>query len=424
MSFKDGATALNINKIPWCVEPFVQMSHTASGNYRVCCIGRGDDNKGSNTKNMTPEEYWNSDEHVQIRNDMFKPVSEFSDVTRFTCEYCIKNNRDDVYSRRERFNASTLNSKQAKHNIQKHLNGEKFTYKDLKYVNFKILGNICNLKCIMCGPWSSSRIASELKKYNAFGHDWPADQKILLEPFTKNTKDYYYKELEKIIDSVSEFVLVGGETLIHPDFNKVFSMFINSPNVKNMKLNITTNGTVVPQIILDNAHLFKQMMIAISVDGIGSRGSYVRSGLDWERFDINVRKFSASPHVELKINPSIQMLNIGYIEEMLEWVGSVRSDLTYGKHINWGNIVTRPEYFRAIHLPDEIKSLYIKKLYKKPVIQHWLSNKALKGVHDILKQPQHSHNEFLKGIQYLKTLDSVRNTNLLEHFPEFEPYYI
>ena len=253
-----------MNKKPWCMDPFIQMAHTADGFYRVCCIGEVHRERTDlNTKEMTPLEYWNSDVSKQIRNDMLKPVAEFSDVTKFACSQCLKNNRDGVRSRRQTENKRYDSNTKAKVNVIKHIKNIDYTYDDLLYVNFKVLGNICNLKCVMCSANASSKIAAEAKQHYGFPRGWSAGDKAELEPFTPDTRNDYFAELQKIIDSIPKFNLVGGENLIHPDFPRLFQMFIDSPNISNIDMLIITNGTIVPDIVQKNAHLFKSMSILI-----------------------------------------------------------------------------------------------------------------------------------------------------------------
>jgi hypothetical protein len=403
-------------KTPWCIDPFIQMAHTADGFFRVCCVGEVKrERKDLNTKAITPLEYWNSDVSKTIRNDMFKPIEEFSDTTKFACSQCLKNNRDGVRSRRQTENARYRDSKKAKINVIKHLKNIDYTYEDLLYVNFKVLGNICNLKCVMCSANASSKIAAEAKQHYGFPKGWSAGDKAELEPFTPDTRNDYFTELQQIIDSIPKFNLVGGENLIHPDFPRLFQMFIDSPNVGNIHMLIITNGTIVPDIVLDNAHLFKGMSILISMDGVYDRGAYVRSGLNWKKFDTNVRKFASNPHIFLRLVPAIQMLNVGYVKEMHEWIASVGLDPKDA--IDWTNVVTYPETLRAINLPQEIKQQYMRKMIGPDV-----THPSIRVVFNILKQPQYSHKEFIEGLKYLRKLDKIRNTNLLDHFPEFEKY--
>ena len=100
---------------------------------------------------------------------------------------------------------------------------------------------------------------------------------------------------------------------------------------------------------------------------------------------------------------------------MHNWIESVGLDPKMA--IDWNNVVTYPETLRAVNLPREIKQQYMRRMIG-PDITH----PSIRVVFNILKQPQYSHKEFLKGLKYLRNLDNIRNTNLFEHFPEFEKY--
>src|SRR6056300_271736 len=96
-----------MNNIPWCVDPFIQMAHTADGFYRVCCVGEVDRNSPYHTNKMTPLEFFNSDMMQTIRRDMLS--GNFSETTSYACSQCIKNVNNGMVSRRELENERYLN---------------------------------------------------------------------------------------------------------------------------------------------------------------------------------------------------------------------------------------------------------------------------------------------------------------------------
>lgn len=394
---------------PWCVDPFIQISHTADGYYKVCCIGEFDRESDYTTKNMTPKEYWNSNEAKQIRNDMLS--GNFSETTKRACSQCILNKKNDIKSRRDKENSLYMNTELLRNNIKLHLQNKELDYTNLRYVNFKVLGNLCNLKCIMCSSDASSKIAAESKKYFNFKGE------PNLEPFNEYTKNKYFQEIEKIVDAVDQFNLVGGETLIHPDFNKIFNIFLKK-DLRNFKLQIITNATVIPDIIYQNAYRFKKLEIVISIDGVEAKGEYVRHGLNWAKFKENIQKLHSHSHIHLYFITATQMLNIGYMGEIYDFIKSLGIDPS---SIRFDNLVTHPRIFRAINLPADIKQEYLKNL-KKHEVYHSHYN-LIKSIEDILLLPQQSHEEFLAGIKRLKQLDKVRKVNLIDYFPEFKPFY-
>lgn len=395
---------------PWCVDPFIQMSHTADGYYRVCCVGEVDRrNNNYITKNMTPKEYWNSDEAKQIRNDMLS--GNFSETTKRACSICILNEKNKIKSRRERENFLYMNTELLKNNVDLHLQNKDLEYTNLCYVYFKVLGNLCNLKCIMCVPSASSKIASESKKYFNF------DGNTNLEPFNEHTKNKYFQEIEKIVEAVDQFNLIGGETLIHPNFNKVFNIFLKK-DPENFKLRIVTNATVIPDIIYQNAHRFKKLEMIISIDGIGTKGEYIRHGLNWIKFKENIQKLQSHKDIHLHFTTATQMLNVGYVGEIYDFIKSLDID---PNSMIFDNLVTHPRIFRAINLPVDIKQEYLKNLKNHEF--YYKHYNLIKTIEDILLLPQESHEEFLAGIKRLKQLDKVRKINLIDYFPEFKSFY-
>ena len=132
---------------PWCVEPFINFAHTADGYYRPCCISTVDRVAGPNTKNMTPLEYWSGEEMQGLRRQMLKGEKHLSKENKEICKQCIRNDNQGVQSRRKIQNETYFNNPKVLKVIDKY---EDPTYvaqpEDLVYVNWKILGNLCNLK--------------------------------------------------------------------------------------------------------------------------------------------------------------------------------------------------------------------------------------------------------------------------------------
>jgi MoaA/NifB/PqqE/SkfB family radical SAM enzyme len=286
---------------------------------------------------------------------------------------------------------------------------------DLVYVNWKILGNLCNLKCLMCGPSASSKIAAEWKKHNIFNHgNLIASERM---PYDENSIDSYMADFKTILTKIDRFSLVGGEAFINPNFDEIWDILITSENTKNLILLIITNGTLLPQKVLDNADKFKQLTLLFSIDGVGDRGSYVRSGLDWQKFDTNLKRALESK-AEVAATVATSMLNIGYLDDIYDYLKSVNIP---DKAIKWDAVVTDPPHLRAVNLPDSIKEKYLKKLSNHAAFQK--NNKKFDSALDILKSKNSSHNEFINGIKFLKKTDEIRNTNLLKYFDEFKEYY-
>ena len=90
------------NETVWCAEPFLQMAHTASGHYKICCIGEVDRDADCTTFNTTPKEFFNGDVMQQARLDMINgDPTQFAPTTKAACQLCIKNHNQSIISRRD-----------------------------------------------------------------------------------------------------------------------------------------------------------------------------------------------------------------------------------------------------------------------------------------------------------------------------------
>ena len=398
-------------KKPWCINPFIQFSHRANGGYRVCCVAADAPNE-HNIETMSPLEFFNSEYMQTIRRDML--TGNLSEITKKACNQCITNARSGIHAKREYDNIRygkdiiAINAvKKVSQNIESYLGPEY-----IRYLNWKVLGNLCNLKCIMCGPAASSKIAAELKKRGI------RKSEPVLNPYKENRKEVYFDELKQMIQHLKKFILVGGESMIHPDFPEVFDFLSNSPNTKNLKLQITTNGTRLPDYVLERAGRFKQLQLSFSIDGVGAKGEYIRSDLDWSTFDTNIRRATDS-EVNITLGIATQFANVGYLDEIFDYA----DELNLLHAIYWGGVVTEPKHLRAINVPNDIKYEYLNKLSKHEIFKYRKYNKSCDETLKILEKPQEDHNTFLQGIKYLKELDTIRNKCFADSWPEFKEYY-
>lgn len=402
------------NKIPWCIEPFISFAHTADGFYRPCCISTVDRHNGPNVKNTTPLEYWSGEEMTTLRREMLE--GNLSDKNKEICRQCIQNDKEGVKSRRKIQNETYFAWPKVLEVIKKYEDPQYIAQpEDLVYVNWKILGNLCNLKCLMCGPSASSKIAAEWKKHNIFNHgNLIASERI---PYDENSIDSYMKDFKTILTKIDRFSLVGGEAFINPNFDKIWNILTTSENTKNLILLVITNGTLLPQKVLDNADKFKQLTLLFSIDGVEGRGSYVRSGLDWNKFDTNLKRALESK-AKVATTVATSMLNIGYLDDIYDYLKSLNVP---DNAIAWDAVVTDPPHLRAVNLPDNIKKKYLKKLSKHEAFNK--DNIKFNSALEILNSKNGSQSDFENGIQFLKKTDKIRGTNLLEFFPEFKSFY-
>jgi MoaA/NifB/PqqE/SkfB family radical SAM enzyme len=141
---------MNIPHEQFCVLPWVSLEASPIGTVRPCCLADDElcDNSGTkfNLATANFKDIQNSDQMKTLRSEFL------SGQQPATCRKCW--NEEDAGRTSKRMH--TLNR-------LRHMGiGDVWTVdaKPLMFLDLK-LGNICNLKCRICGSWSSSQFAIE-----------------------------------------------------------------------------------------------------------------------------------------------------------------------------------------------------------------------------------------------------------------------
>ena len=111
----------------------------------------------------------------------------------------------------------------------------------LKFIDFK-LGNVCNLKCRICGSWSSSKWAQEEMDYG----ENPVARKHLTEGGWPKKNPQFFEDIKEVLEDVEYFEFTGGEPfMIHNHF-KILEHCVEKGYAKNQDIHYNTNGTQLP----------------------------------------------------------------------------------------------------------------------------------------------------------------------------------
>jgi MoaA/NifB/PqqE/SkfB family radical SAM enzyme len=165
------------------------------------------------------------------------------------------------------------------------------------------LDTTCNGGCIICGPQLSSYWSQEL------GIQAP------------KKKIDYFDSLTKLVDfnKANYIVLLGGEPFLTDIDEKLEKVIIDPSKVT---LQYTTNGSIFPtDERMKIWEKFKNVLINVSIDGIGDRFEYIRYPLKWDKVEQNfIKMVKIFPdNVKIKINHSVNILNLYYFDEFSNW---------------------------------------------------------------------------------------------------------
>jgi MoaA/NifB/PqqE/SkfB family radical SAM enzyme len=238
-------------------------------------------------------------------------------------------------------------------------------------------GNRCNVACRSCNEHTSSswyKDAYALSGSNKEFKEW-------LEFFYPHRNTYENNtNLENTLHqwqpNIIFWDLYGGEPLLIPLTYKIINGAIESGSSANQKLQIHTNGTIYDPKLSSMFSKFKEVSVAYSIDAIGKKNDYIRSGSDWSTVIENLNRyrddFSKHANIKFTIRSTVTPLNVLYLDETYEYFSS--KDFT----IDFGNVVTDHPYNNVQYLPKNIKLEIEKKLRKyQPILKNnrkWLQN--------------------------------------------------
>ena len=147
------------------------------------------------------------------------------------------------------------------------------------------LGNICNLRCIMCFAGNSNRIYQHLPKM-AEHFKWKEGRPERdLDKYSKRHYDWsddpkHGKISPSIDENLRHLYLAGGEPILKNFPSTVERIWKTVPNAK---IAINTNGTrLLREKDLAKLRHIQGIKIRLSVDGWGPPEEYTRQDTVWE----------------------------------------------------------------------------------------------------------------------------------------------
>lgn len=385
----------------FCMLPWIHLSVQPDGEVLPCCWASS---MGLYLKDKTLNEVWNSEEIRNLRVNMLKGIESPN------CEYCYTCEKVGQESYRQQTNIK----------YKHHLKTVKRTKEDgtvdkLNIINWDFrFSNLCNFKCRMCTPTSSTRWYSDDKQ--VFGSIYNEG---------KPTKINVLDELEPLFDIVEEIYFAGGEPLIMDDHYYILEKLIKLKKT-DVRLVYSTNLSVLRyknKNVLELWKNFNDISIGASLDGTGKRGELIRNGMRWKIFVSNLSSIRKNiPQAKCSIGFTLQALNCFTMMDTQKLL--VESKLL--KHVDdfLFHFLYEPEILSIQILDKESKELLIKKINDH--IENFLipsgSQRSLsdyRGVINYLNLEDKSHLIPLFK-KYCSALDVLRNENTKETFPELK----
>ena len=403
----------------FCILPWIHLATKPDGSARLCCYTRSIIKKEDSTNFKFGvdkiSDIWQSNYMKDVRLKMASGESvEF-------CEKCYSmeslgttskrmlcNEADMIDNIEEIVEDTVLNNGVTKTNP---------TFFDLR------LGNLCNLKCRMCNPLNSSQIQ---KEYSTIKNNSIRSFSIEV-PMDINTwflTDEFWGDLENYIPYINHLYFTGGEpTLIEQHYTFLEEM-INRGFSENIILRYNTNLTNTQPRFMNILKNFKTVRLACSIDGYGKIDEYIRSPSKWETIVNNFTTYITEvPHVTLSVASALQALNVLYYRELYEWLYDINKQYNRDIAINVG-MVNKPPHLSVDILTPELKQEALRRLEGMDTSYIFRVDR-LEALKNKLREPEPSDIITLrdKFKTFTRTLDSIRNENLLDVAPELSVLY-
>jgi MoaA/NifB/PqqE/SkfB family radical SAM enzyme len=402
INFSDESVNVIANKLinlpdSFCFSPWAHLEINSLGEFRPCCVYKesikNSNNQPYNINSDNVEEVYNSDYLTQLRSQFTNGMKPDG------CSHCWY--KEQTHGISNRMWTTTRLGLDAQC-----LNIEQDSIGNLISLDIK-LGNLCNFKCRICSPESSSRVAEEqanyfkstinLKEINSKGQ-WVDNSQI-------------WKMFEQLGNQLVNIDFYGGE----PFFVKQHEIFLNylieHGYAKKIRLHYNSNGSIYPKHLLEKWELFREVDIAFSIDNTGERFELERGG-SWNEVETNLNNFLKHKlsNMVLNIFTTINVQNIYYLNELINWVETKDFNALHF------NMLEDPEYFKITAMGSELTKLVIDKLNQ-------MSPDRLKkyNIYPIIKSlrlSNNSNNLIDKLAQYMLKLDNIRNQKFIQTHPE------
>ena len=416
----------------WCPVPWIFQAVRNNGDIRVCCQANIAKSKGTlkkedgslfNARFDSLKEARNSPTLRKIRLEMLEGKNP---------EACIRCEREDaagVVSRRNYENKNwketfDINKARALTNPDGSIDPEKIPliYYDLRF------GNLCNLKCRMCGPTDSNYwYSDQVKVWGPEFSDSHGTVKLIKKDnhgYQTENQDYdwvssenFWRQIKFNAPNIKHIHTVGGEPLLIDRHYELLEAIIKYGNPEDVTVEYNTNLTVLPKKALKMWEKFKNVKIGASIDGFGKINDYIRYPSRWEKIEEHLELLDKTEgNFNLWIATTVQVYNLLHLPDFIKW----RLEKKF-KRVN--NTKIRPLLTtHLLHTPDFLNIRLLPQSYKKlvenkfnsffPWLEEWSRKSSLSE-----KKSEHlkkKAGELLGG--YVKYMNSEDWTHLVPKF--------
>lgn len=438
----------------FCPLPWIFQAVRNNGDVRVCCQANPSQSKGIYRK---PD----GTAYNAIRDDL--DASRNSDVAKAVRSSMLLNQVHEACIRCDKEEESGIESRRQYERV---LWNDRFSYEDavsktqadgtidtseipVRYYDLRF-GNLCNLKCRMCGPTDSNQwYEDHVKVWNTTSFN-DSHGKVELTKNAKNRwvatyndydwfeSDSFWEQVDKNIPNIEQIHTVGGEPLMINKHYDLLKRCVDTGYAKNIVIEYNTNLTNIPQRAWDLWPHFKRVQFGISIDAADGLNDYIRYPSNFKKLAENLHKIDTAPgNYRMWIACTVQIYNVGYLTDFIKWILS-QNFSKIGKNPNkpvfTTHLLHNPKHLNIKILPKEAKD-WIRAKYDDfyPWLENYITEnsvpedlanayrtkikKILESYYDMMITDDWS-DTLPKFWKYNESLDSIRDERLIDVAPE------
>jgi hypothetical protein len=257
---------------------------------------------------------------------------------------------------------------------------------------------------MICGPGNSSAWVSDYqtiypaKNIDFFKHDKYKQLQVDDSELLKNIKNLH--------------IHGGGEPLLSDNHIELLKKIKSVKGLSDVHVYYNINGTKrVSTEVLDIWAECQLVELYFSIDDIGERFNYQRTGADWDGLVENLNWYKENMPVNhmFKINCTWGYLNLFYLNELVDWYNNNFNTNRLGDPVNliFQKAIDMDFKFSLDTVSTSLKIIFIEKFKNYP--------RLLELVHTLKEDDDETHNEFWASVE---KLDAVRGVKFRDVCPE------
>jgi len=172
--------------------------------------------------------------------------------------------------------------------------------------------------------------------------------------------DNFWEELQDILPSVNLIYFVGGEPTLHERHYEILQKIIDDGRANEVKLQYNTNLTNIQDRFITLTNQFREVEIAVSIDGYGKLNDYIRYPSEWKTIENNLDRLNNEmPSVTLAIDLTLMSLNALRYLDVCDWL--INYNKNVGTLIMIFHICYEPKHMSLYVLPSKVRKEYLEK---------------------------------------------------------------